>query len=60
MHARECVLLHVQAVEELLEVLGVPGDTQVLVPAWHYEEAAPRQGAAMPLREALRLCYDLR
>ncbi len=56
----ELCVLHAQAVEELLEVLGMPAEAQVPVPAWHYEEVAPRKGAAMPLREALRLCYDLR
>ncbi|BDA47196.1 Sulfite reductase [NADPH] flavoprotein alpha-component [Coccomyxa sp. Obi] len=49
-----------QVVEELLHVLGADGEAQVPVPAWHYEEAEPRNGATMLLHEALSKCYDLR
>jgi sulfite reductase (NADPH) flavoprotein alpha-component len=54
-----------QAVSQLLEVLGAAGDTPVPVPSWHYEEPAERSrrlagGADMQLQDALAACYDLR
>jgi len=57
-----------QAVDALLAVLGVSGDTLVPVPSWHYTEPEGHvtvvkgdDGAlAMPLHTALARCYDLR
>ena len=54
-----CCLL--QAVGELLEVLGADGSLLVQVPAWHYADPQLPAGAtSLPLRDALERCYDLR
>ena len=50
-----------QAVEELLSVLGVDGGLLVRVPSWHYHD--PTLGdstTTMPLHQALLRCFDLR
>ena len=63
-------LILVQAVSELLTVLGATGNEAVQIPAWHYTEEpdhTPRAAAAagsvpegsMSLRHALTSCYDL-
>lgn len=53
--------LNTQAVDELLEVMGVDGKLQVQVPCWHYDDAVlPANATSMPLRDALARCYDLR
>ena len=50
-----------QAVDELLSVLGVSGDDAVPAPSWHYV-AGETDGASdtMTLRDALIQCYDIR
>jgi hypothetical protein len=54
-----CCLL--QAVGELLEVMGAHGSLLVQVPAWHYADPQLPAGAtSLPLRDALERCYDLR
>ena len=56
-----------QAVEEVLQVLGQDGMQQVPCPSWHYQDqgnhAQPSGGdlpLQLPLSEALTKCYDLR
>lgn len=56
-----------QAVEEVLQVLGQDGLHQVPCPSWHYQDqgnhAQPSGGdlpQQLPLSEALTKCYDLR
>jgi hypothetical protein len=50
-----------QAVDELLAVLGASGDEQVPVPSWHYRTAnADGADETMRLRDALIQCYDIR
>jgi hypothetical protein len=50
-----------QAVDELLAVLGADGGLLVKLPAWHYADPALPAGAtSLPLRDALARCYDLR
>lgn len=55
------------AVDELLQVMGISGDVQVPVPSWCYPGADGSYPGAdgsslsdMPLRDALITCYDLR
>ena len=49
-----------QAVEEVLHVLGLPGDEVVAAPQWHHEDTRDASTKHMSLRDALTLCYDLR
>ena len=56
-----------QAVEEVLEVLGQDSAQQVPCPSWHYQDESSEtqpsgndQAQLLPLAEALTKCYDLR
>jgi len=41
-----CVCPYVQALDDLLEVVGVDGGLAVPKPSWHYAEDPDEQGAA--------------
>lgn len=55
-----------QAVEEVLQVLGQEGQQDVPCPTWHYQDQGQQaqpgsdQSRMLPLQEALVKCYDLR
>ncbi|KAK9785250.1 hypothetical protein WJX73_004727 [Symbiochloris irregularis] len=50
-----------EAVEEVLQALGLAGREGVSAPSWHYEDArADASDDQLDLREALTTCYDLR
>ena len=49
-----------QAVDELLRLLGASEQDPVPRPTWHYDDGKLPQLNGMPLREALAMCYDLR
>ena len=50
-----------QAVDELLRLLGASAEDPVPRPTWHYDDGKlPQLDNSMPLREALAMCYDLR
>ena len=51
----------IQAVDDLLAVLGASGGESVPVPSWQYSTADTDGAAdAMTLRDALIQCYDVR
>ena len=55
--------MSLQAVNEVLQVLGQDGRQAVPCPSWHYQEPggeAHPSDRQLPLREALIRCYDLR
>ena len=49
-----------QAVDELLQLLGVPAEEAVPRPAWHYNDDKTPVADSLQVREALAMCYDLR
>ena len=49
-----------QAVDELLRLLGASAQEPVPRPTWHYDDGKLPQLDSMPLRVALAMCYDLR
>ena len=49
-----------QAVDELLQLLGVPAEEAVPRPAWHYDDGKTPVADSLQVREALAMCYDLR
>ena len=51
-----------QDVQQLLAVMGADGSEPVLRPSWPFREPGSHPGAdaALPLRDALTSCYDIR
>lgn len=49
-----------QAVDELLQVLGLAGAEAVACPGWHYADVEGTTPQQLTLREVLTHCYDLR
>ena len=49
-----------QAVDELLAVIDARGDEPVPVPSWQHGAGDAARDGAMPLRDALVQCYDIR
>ena len=61
------VQVRLQAVDEVLQVLGQNGAQQVACPSWHYQDqgkqaqpSGSESAQQLPLSEALTKCYDLR
>jgi sulfite reductase (NADPH) flavoprotein alpha-component len=54
--------LLLQAVEELLQQLGLTGDEPVTCPSWHYQEQpdSSSSSSSMSLHHALTVCYDIK
>ena len=49
-----------QMVAELLEMFGLPEDTPVTIPGFHYRDPTLADPGVLTLRQALTSCYDIR
>ena len=49
-----------QMVEELLQMFGLPEDTPVTLPGFHYRDPTLSDPGVLTLCQALASCYDIR
>lgn len=49
-----------QMVQELLDMFGLPEDTPVTTPGFHYRDPTLADPGVLTLRQALTSCYDIR
>lgn len=58
-HALDMHVLQ-QMVQELLDMFGLPEDTPVTIPGFHYRDPTLADPGVLTLRQALTSCYDIR